>query len=66
MSRIDWLLLRRIGGRVLVTVLVFYGLITLVESLDTWRFNNLAARGGPQLAVFGVMISATHWTIKTL
>jgi lipopolysaccharide export system permease protein len=66
MSRIDWLVLRRIGGRVLVTVLVFYGLITLVESLDTWRFNNLAARGGPQLAVFGVMISATHWTIKTL
>jgi lipopolysaccharide export system permease protein len=66
MSRIDWLLLRRIGGRVLVTVLVFYGLITLVESLDTWRFNNLAARGGPQLAVFGIMISATHWTIKTL
>ncbi|HEY4201467.1 MAG TPA: LptF/LptG family permease [Devosiaceae bacterium] len=66
MTRIDRLLLRRIGGRIFVTVLVFYGIIILVDSLDTWRFTQLSNRGGPQLAVLGILISALHWTIKTL
>ena len=46
MSRIDWLVLGRLGSRIGVTVFVFYGLIALVESLDTWRFNFVAEAHG--------------------
>ena len=37
MSRIDWIILRRLSARIAVTVVVFFGLLCLVESLDTWR-----------------------------
>ena len=50
----------------LVTVLVFYGLIALVESLDTFRFNIVAESQGILLAVVMVAASAVRWTIKTL
>lgn len=66
MSRIDWLVLGRLGSRVGVTVLVFYGLIALVESLDTWRFNFVAGAHGLPMALLMVAMSAVRWTIKTL
>ena len=34
MSRIDWIILRRLSARIAVTVVVFFGLLCLVESLD--------------------------------
>jgi len=66
MTRIDWLVLKRIGSRVLVTVFVFYGIIALVESLDTWRFNYLSERNGMHVAVLAIVFNAVKWTIKTL
>ena len=66
MSRIDWIVLNRLGSRVGVTVLIFYGIIMLAESLDTWRFNFVADNYGLPMAVLMVAMSAVRWTIKTL
>lgn len=66
MNRIDWLVLNRLASRIGVTVFVFYGIIALVESLDTWRFNFVAESQGLFLAVVMVAMSAVKWTIKTL
>ncbi|WP_172125345.1 MULTISPECIES: LptF/LptG family permease [unclassified Devosia] len=66
MSRIDLLVLTRLGGRIATIVFVFYGLIALVESLDTWRFNYVAENQGVPLAILMVAMSAVRWTIKTL
>ncbi|KKB09178.1 hypothetical protein VE26_04060 [Devosia chinhatensis] len=66
MNRIDRLVLARIGSRVLMTVFIFYGIIALVESLDTWRFNYVAEQRGLPTAILMVAMSAVRWTIKTL
>lgn len=66
MTRIDWLVLSRLGSRIGVTVFVFYGLIALAESLDTWRFTYVADQKGLHMAVLMVAMSAVRWTIKTL
>ena len=66
MTRIDWIILRRVASRVGLTVLVFFGLMMLVESLDGWRFDHLSSIGVPQLAVLGIITSAARWVIKTL
>jgi len=66
MNRIDRLLVARLAGRIGVTVLVFFGLIALVESLDAWRFSHLMELGGLPLAIFVNAVSAVRWTIKTL
>ncbi|MCW5721883.1 MAG: LptF/LptG family permease [Devosia sp.] len=66
MTRIDWLVLKRLAGRIGATVFIFYGLIALVESLDTWRFNAVAQDNGVHMALVMVAMSAVRWTIKTL
>lgn len=66
MTRIDWLVLSRLASRIGVTVFVFYGLIALVESLDTWRFNYVTEQHGLHMALVMVAMSAVKWTIKTL
>jgi lipopolysaccharide export system permease protein len=66
MSRIDWVVLSRVGSRIAVTVFIFYGIITLVESLDTWRFNFVANESGVPMALLMVAMSGVRWTIKTL
>ena len=35
MSSIDWLVLRRVMGRLLLTLVIFLALFSLVESLNT-------------------------------
>lgn len=66
MTRIDWLVLRRLGSRIGVTVFIIYGLIMLVESLDTWRFTMVSEQAGLHMALLMVAMSAVRWTIKTL
>lgn len=66
MNRIDRLVTGRLASRIGVTVFVFYGLIALVESLDTWRFTYVAEKSGLLLAIVMVAMSAVKWTIKTL
>lgn len=66
MRRLDWFILGRVGSRMAITVLVFYGLIVLAEALDTWRFNNVAENFGVLWAIIMVLASGARWTIKTL
>jgi lipopolysaccharide export system permease protein len=66
MSRIDWLVLKRLSGRILVTIAVIYGLVALAESLDTWRFEQLSRIGGPLTAILAIATSAARWAIRTL
>lgn len=66
MNGIDRVILGRVGSRIGVTVAVFYGIIALVESLDTWRFNYVSEQHGLHMALVMVAMSAVKWTIKTL
>jgi lipopolysaccharide export system permease protein len=66
MSRIDWLVLKRLGSRIGVTVFIFYGIIALAESLDAWRFKVVSENHGFHMALVMVAMSAVRWTIKTL
>ena len=66
MTRLDWIVLTRLAGRIAVTVVVFLGLISLVESTNTWRFEYLAGVGGVPLAVLGILMAAATWLIKAL
>ncbi|ODT70949.1 MAG: hypothetical protein ABS75_11080 [Pelagibacterium sp. SCN 63-23] len=66
MTRIDRLVLGRLATRIAATVFIFYGLIALVESLDTWRFTYVSENRGLHMGVLMVAMSAVRWTIKTL
>lgn len=66
MTRIDWLVLKRLSSRIGATVFIFYGLIALAESLDTWRFTVVSEQSGVFMALVMVAMSAVRWTIKTL
>lgn len=66
MTRIDWIIFRRLAARMGVTVLVFFGLLCLVESLDTWRFETLNKIGGPLLALAAIVTGAARTSIGTL
>jgi lipopolysaccharide export system permease protein len=66
MNQIDRLVLGRLASRIGVTVFIFYGLIALVESLDTWRFSVVESERGFLMALLMVAMSAVRWTIKTL
>lgn len=66
MTRIDRLVTGRIALRIVVVVLVFMGLIALVESLDAWRYSYLSANQGAWYAVMAVLVSSATWSIKVL
>lgn len=66
MTRIDWVILRRLASRVLLTLLVLFGMVALVEASNTWRFQHLSSIGGPFLAVLGVSVAAAQWCLGTL
>src|SRR6185437_15888789 len=65
-SRIDWIVLRRIVGRIALTVLIFFGLIVLVESINGARYNYLQTLGGTQLAFLGLLAASAKWLLKGL
>ncbi|MBB4050874.1 lipopolysaccharide export system permease protein [Devosia subaequoris] len=65
-SHIDRVIIARLTSRIAATVFIFYGLIALVESLDTWRFSHVADERGVHMAIVMVAMSAVRWTIKTL
>lgn len=66
MTRIDRIVLARVGSRILLTVTVIFGLVMMAESLDTGRLAYLTELGGPQLALLALATSAARWTIRTL
>ncbi len=66
MNRVDWIVVRRLFGNVIIAVAVLYGLLLLAESLNLGRFNRLSAAGGTTAAVAGIVLSAARWIIDTL
>lgn len=66
MTRIDWVILRRLGSRIAMTIIVLYGLIVLAESLNVWRFQHLSAIGGPWLGLLAIVVEASRWSLGTL
>lgn len=66
MTRIDWLIVRRLAGGIALSFIILYGLLALVESLNTWRFTHLSAVGGPVLGILGIAGGAMAWSLITL
>ncbi len=66
MSRIDWLVVRRLASSIALTLAIMYALVCLVESLSTSRFAALSRLGGPQLAIFAILVAAARWLLETL
>lgn len=66
MSRIDWIIVRRLAGSIGLTLAVLFGILVLVELLNMGRFNVLSASGGIGLAVLAMLAAAARWTIDTL
>jgi lipopolysaccharide export system permease protein len=66
MTRIDWIVLRRVVSRIVVTVVLFFGLILLIESIDSWRYSYLIQIGGLPLAALGMVAGAARWLSRGL
>ncbi|WP_417309326.1 LptF/LptG family permease [Devosia sp.] len=66
MTRIDWLIVRRLSGSVVVAVVVLFGLVALVEALNTGRYDALNAVGGPPMALLGIVAASARWVLDTL
>ncbi len=66
MGRIDWLILRRIFAKIALVFLIFYGLIALVESLDSYRYNIVANSQGEEVALLAIFAAGARWSIKIL
>lgn len=66
MSRIGWLLCLRLASRIGLVVGIFFGIILLVEFLDTGRFNQTAALAGPWASTGLAFLSALRWSVLGL
>src|SRR5690242_4436121 len=66
MSRIDWLVLRRVMARIFLTLAIFAALLGLVESLNTTKLRVLSSLGGPMLAAAGIVLSALRDSLGAL
>lgn len=66
MNRIDWIVVRRLLGSIGLTLAIMYGLVLLIESLSTERFEALSRIGGPGVAVLAIAASAARWLLDTL
>ena len=66
MTRLDRLLATRVLFGVLSIVVVYFTVIALGESLDTWRIRQIAETRGQGLATLSVLASAARWSIKAL
>jgi lipopolysaccharide export system permease protein len=65
-SRIDWLILRRVMARIALTLVIFFALLALVESLNTTKLRVLNSLGGPPLAAAGIVLSALRNSLGAL
>jgi lipopolysaccharide export system permease protein len=65
-TRIDWVILRRLASRIALTTAIIFGMVALVESLNTWRFNHLSGVGGPLLGLAAIVGNAVAWSLSAL
>ena len=66
MSRIDRYLAIRFIGMTAGVVLVFFCLIALGESLDSWRLSELARTRGSEIALLSIVANSARWSIRAL
>ncbi len=66
MTHIDKIIVKRLASRIGLVILVFYGLIILVESLDSWRFSILSNTKGQSAAIMAIFAAGARWSIKIL
>ena len=66
MTRLDWIVLRRVAARVGITFAVFFGIAALAVSLDLGRFGELSRIGGPLLGLSGIVTSALRTSVSVL
>lgn len=66
MNRIGRILCIRLASRVGLVVGIFFGIILLVEFLDTGRFNQTASLAGPWTATGLAFLSALRWSLLGL
>ena len=66
MTRIDLVVLQVMLSRILLAIGVFFGLIVLVESIDSWRFNYLMSVGGLPMALLGIVTGSAVWLLRGL
>lgn len=66
MSRIDRYLAIRFLAMTTGVVLVFFCLIALGESLDSWRLGELARTRGSEIAFLSIVANAARWSIRAL
>lgn len=66
MSRIDWIILRRLLGSLGTTLAVAYGIALLLESLNTGRFDLLTRVGGLPLALLATAGAAARDLLDVL
>lgn len=66
MSRIDWVVLRRLTAGAVVAVIVIFSVFLLLDSLDYAKFVYLTGVGGMPLALLSLLVSATRWTVRAL
>jgi len=65
-SQLDWFITKRMMSRILGVVFLFFCLIFLSESLDSWRFETISRISGDAIAWLAVLTAAVRWSIKTL
>src|SRR5690606_41271634 len=66
MSRIGWLICVRLASRIGLVVGIFFGIILLVEFLDTGRFTQTAEIAGPWASTGLAFMSALRWSLLGL
>ncbi|MEO6394445.1 MAG: LptF/LptG family permease [Devosia sp.] len=66
MSRIDYLLLKRLSSRIGLVLAVLLGLFALAQSLDARHISDLMEAGGPLLVISGIAAVAARIIVGTL
>ncbi|GGA50426.1 LptF/LptG family permease [Pelagibacterium lentulum] len=66
MSKIGRLLCVRLASRIGLVVGILFGILLLVEFLDTWRFGLTADVAGPWVATWLAVLSAVRWSLLAL
>jgi lipopolysaccharide export system permease protein len=65
-TRVDRLILGRVGSRIIIAVAIVFGLLVILDSLRWQHYFYLADIGGPQLAILALAAAAGRWTVRTL
>ncbi len=66
MNRVDRFVALKLLGTMAGVVFVFFCLIALGESLDSWRLNELARTRGDEIAFLSVIANSARWSIRAL